>query len=117
MISARRMYLRPGHLYKKFEVKNFSAKIGAGGRPQHTYKDMDVVLSGVLAEADNRQMERFKQLQHPVTHTIVQKGSPLAKEMDKLVLGERVFFVQGVDEPGALGICTIYYVEERKDAQ
>ena len=27
-----------------------------------------------------------------------------AKEMDKLVFGERVFFVQGVDEPGALGI-------------
>lgn len=53
----------------------------------------------------------------PITHTIVQTGKPMAKAEDKLVLGNRIFLVQGVDEPGSLGVCTIYYVEERADVK
>jgi hypothetical protein len=29
------------------------------------------------------------------------------------VLGDRYFYIQGVNEPGSLGIWTIYYAEER----
>ena len=42
---------------------------------------------------------------------------PKAKAEDKLVLENRVFLIQGVDEPGSLGLCTIYYVEERADVK
>lgn len=48
-------------------------------------------------------------------HTIVQRGTPLAKKTDKLVLGNRVFYVVAVDDTGGLGISTLYYVEERDD--
>ena len=41
----------------------------------------------------------------------------MAEAEDKLVLGNRVFLIQGVDEPGSLGVCTIYYVEERADVK
>ena len=75
------------------------------------------MLKGVLAEADTRQKMRWEQLQHPITHTIVQTGKPKAKVEDKLVLENRVFLIQGVDEPGSLGVCTIYYVEERADVK
>ena len=61
--------------------------------------------------------DEMEQLQHPITHTIVQTGKPMAKAEDKLVLGNRIFLVQGVDEPGSLGVCTIYYVEERADVK
>ena len=53
--------------------------------------------------------------QHPITHTIVDRGHPKAVETDQLTCGNRKFYVQGVDEPGQLGLYTIYYVEERAD--
>ena len=29
------------------------------------------------------------------------------KAEDKLVLGERIFLIQGIDDPGSIGVCTI----------
>lgn len=49
------------------------------------------------------------------SHTIVDRGHPKAAETDQLTCGNRKFYVQGVDEPGQLGLYTIYYVEERAD--
>lgn len=109
------MYLRPGNLYKDFVVEENIAGVNASGRPKTSYEGGTKMVSGVLAEADNKQKMRWEQLQHPISHTIVQSGRPNAKAEDKLILGERIFLVQGVDEPGSLGICTIYYVEERMD--
>ncbi len=112
------MYLRPGNLYKDFIIEENVSGIGPNGRPNTSYKDDGVnMLKGVLAEADPRQKMRWEQLQHPITHTIVQNGKPKAKAEDKLVLGDRVFLVRGADEPGSLGVCTIYYVEERMDVK
>ena len=51
------------------------------------------------------------------THTIVQAGSPEAKKSDKLILGNRTFYIIDLDEVGSLGISTIYYAEERKDVK
>lgn len=112
------MYLRPGNLYKDFVIEENVAGVSSSGRPKTSYEGTGTkMLSGVLAEATNKQKMRWEQLQHPITHTIVQDGKPKAKEEDKLILGERVFLVQGIDEPGSLGICTIYYAEERKDVK
>ena len=48
---------------------------------------------------------------------IVQAGSPEAKKSDKLILGNRTFYIIDLDEVGSLGISTIYYAEERKDVK
>ena len=110
------VHLRPGNLYKDFIIEENCTSVSSAGRPRAVYSgDGSRMLRGALAEADDKQKMRWEQLQHPVTHTIVQGGEPKAKAEDKLVLGSRVFLIQGVDEPGGLGICTIYYVEERKD--
>ena len=112
------MYLRPGNLAKDFIIEQRSTSLSEIGRPKTAYQDDgNCMLKGVLAEADTRQKMRWAQLQHPITHTIVQTGKPMAKAEDKLVLGNRIFLVQGVDEPGSLGVCTIYYVEERADVK
>lgn len=112
------MYLRPGNLLKDFIVEESKTDVSPTGRPALSYKDDGAkMLRGVLAEADPRQKRRWEQLQHPITHTIVQTGRPQAKGEDKLVMGNRVFLVQGVDDAGSLGICTIYYVEERMDVK
>lgn len=70
---------------------------------------------GVLAGAQPNEIERFRQLEHPITHTITHKGHPKAQEGDRLIHGSRIFYVQGVDDPGELGAWAIYYAEERSD--
>lgn len=112
------MYLRPGNLYKYFTIEESSESISPTGRPTTSYNQKgDRLLRGALAEASPEQKIKWQQLQHPITHTIVQDGRPKAKAEDKLILGTRVFLIQAVDEPGSIGICTIYYVQERNDVE
>ncbi len=112
------MYLRPGNLYKEFIVEVSHSTVNANGRPVVTYlKDTGIVLKGMLARASAQEIRKFDNLEHPIDHTIVQQGRPKVKPEDKLILGNRVFLVRAVDEPGSIGICTIYYVEERMDVK
>ncbi len=75
------------------------------------------ILKGCLAEASDEDRTNHNQKDHVVTHTIVQAGSPKAKRTDKLILGERVFYIVDIDDTGMLGISTIYYAEERQDVK
>ncbi|MGI6498009.1 MAG: hypothetical protein ACOX0U_04195 [Oscillospiraceae bacterium] len=110
------MYLRPGNLYKDFIVEGKGTTISTRGRAKKEYDDEKAVrIRGVLAQAKPHEKQQWQQLQHPISHTIVQKGTPKAEAEDRLIFGDRMFFIQGVDEPGALGLWTIYYVEERFD--
>lgn len=112
------MYLRPGNLYKYFVIEQQVTTISKNNRTTTSYvRDGNKTLRGALAQATTQQKIEWEQLQHPITHTIVQDGRPRAKEEDKLILGDRIFLIKGVDEPGSIGICTIYYVEERKDVK
>ncbi len=107
------MYLRPGNLLKHFAVERYTPAGKTGGRPSYEYQ-ADGEIAAVLAQARPSEMERFRQDAHPITHTIVQRGRPKARPQDRLILGERQFYIQGVDEIGDLAICTIYYAEERR---
>ena len=109
-------YLRPGNLYKDFFVAKCTSGVDGKGRPVKKYdSDHSVVIHAVLAQATPQEKARWEQIQHPLTHTIVARGHPKAAETDQLTCGNRKFYVQGVDEPGQLGLYTIYYVEERAD--
>lgn len=110
------MHLRPGNLFKDFSIEKKGETLTSRGRAKSGYSGQTgEQLKAVLAEAKPQEKERWKQLQHPISHTITQKGTPKAGAEDRLILGERMFFIQGVDEPGAIGLWTIYYVEERFD--
>lgn len=97
------MYLRPGNLLKDFIVEESKTDVSPTGRPALTYKDDGVkMLRGVLAEADPRQKRRWEQLQHPITHTIVQTGRPRAKERISWLWGTGYFWFKGWMMPGTL---------------
>lgn len=118
MISTRYMYLRPGNMFKEFVIEGEAETVGTFGRPKMAYEQTGKrTLKGCLADATENDRERWKQLQHPITHTIVQAGPPKAKEEDRLILGERLFIIHAVDDCGGLGITTIYYAEERTDVR
>lgn len=110
------MYLRPGNLIKDFIIEKSNESFRTSGRIRSNYDGSGFdIIQGCITEADPEQKKQWMQLQHPVSHVIVQRGSPKAKEDDKLVLNNRVFFIQGIDNANGLGIITMYYVEERND--
>lgn len=74
-------------------------------------------IMGCLAEATDDDRTNHSNKEHIVTHTIVQPGSPKAKRADKLILGERAFYIVDIDDAGTLGLSTIYYAEERRDVK
>lgn len=109
------MRLVPGNLLKDFVVQPKAASVKkANGRLREQHRtDPPVRFRAVLANATPREIEQWRQMQHPITHTIVQRGAPSAQAEDRLVLDDRVFAVWGVNNIGALGMYTIYFVEER----
>lgn len=117
MNNTRMMYVRPGNLFKEFIVEDSVQVVTGTGRVANRHTgDGTRTLKGCLAEASDEDRVNHNQKDHIVTHTIVQAGGPKAKRADKLVLGERTFYIVDIDDAGSLGISTIYYAEERRDA-
>lgn len=118
MINARVMNFRPGNLFKDFVIESNESVVTKTGRVAAKHNgDGTRTLSGCLAEASDEDRTNHSHADHVVTHTIVQSGPPKAKRTDRLVLGERVFYIADIDDAGSLGISTIYYAEERNDAK
>ncbi len=114
------MYLRPGNLYKDFDVCRLKVE-KVSGFPKESYVSTGDHLKGVLAEASSNQSEkvkhRFDQSQHSLTHTLVAGGKSGVRKGDHLILGERGFLVLAIDNASALGISDIIYLEERNDVK
>ena len=118
MNSTRMMYVRPGNLFKDFIIEGNKQVVTSTGRVANNHTgDGTKTLKGCLAKASDEDRTNHSQKDHIVTHTIVQAGSPKAKRTDKLVFGERVFYIVDIDDADSLGISTIYYAEERRDAK
>lgn len=118
MVNARMMYLRPGNLFKDFVVETRTQTVTRTGRPAVGYSgDGSRMLQGCLADASDEERKAHSLPEHIVTHTIVQSGPPMAKRTDKLILGERVFYIVDIDDTGTLGLSTLYYAEERNDVK
>lgn len=110
------MYLRTGNLIKDFVIEPLKRTVNTKGRAQTTYDtETRGILRGVIADADAKAVERYSQAEHPCTHQIVQRGGEKAKPGDRLVRDHAHYYILGVDNVAALGIATIYYVEERTD--
>ena len=117
--------LRPGQGFQRFCVLRREGEVSGSGRA-HTgsLKEQGNFL-GILTEADPKEIDRYKQLGTPITHTIVQRGTKdCAKAEDILELRyppetekpSRKFIVRGDPKnPGDLGHFLVYRVEERKD--
>lgn len=118
MISTRMMYVRPGNLFKEFVIESNRQVVTSTGRVANSHTgDGTKTLKGCLAEASDEDRTNHSQKDHVVTHTIIQSGNPKAKRTDKLILGERTFYIVDIDDAGSLGISAIYYAEERRDAK
>ncbi len=118
MINARFMYVRPGNLFKEFIIEDNSQQVSGTGRVVNKHTgDGTKTLKGCLAQATDKDIANHSIHDHIVTHTIVQSGPPKAKVTDRLILGDRLFYICDMDDTGMLGISTLYYAEERSDVR
>ena len=111
--------LRPGQGFKPFTVLRRENGLTPKGRPCTGKLAPVGRIIGIISQASQTEKEQWKQSGHPITHTIVQRGTKdRAQATDVLELeGGRRFLVQGTQDPGELGHYTVYHVEERADLQ
>lgn len=118
-----RGFLRPGQGFRKFAVLRRTGTQTATGRPTTGKLEKCSDLIGIISRASQREVEQSKQNGHPITHTVLQRGTEgRARVTDVLELkthtGEtRRYLVQSVHDPAELGHFTSYGVEERTDLQ
>ncbi len=119
-----RGFHRPGQGFKLFKVLKRVSKRTDTGRPVTGHLEPQGSFFGIIAQASPTEREQARQSGHPITHTIVQRGTQNnAVETDVLELNEpgnngnptRRFLVQTVQDPGELGHFLVYKVEERMD--
>lgn len=116
MKNTRMMYFRSGNLWKEFILEHNMQMVTSTGRVANQHIGNGTkTLKGCLAEASKEDRTNHSQKEHIVTHTIVQAGKPKANRTDRLILGNRVFYIVDMDDVGRFGISTIYYAEERQD--
>jgi SPP1 family predicted phage head-tail adaptor len=109
------MYFPLSKQTRRFMAQAKTTTTDAKGRMVPTWNDT-VPFKGFLADSTAEQIERWSQTQHPVTHTIVAKGQPMAKEDERLKMDGRLFYIQRIENPGGYNLWTLYHCEERKDA-
>ena len=112
------VYLRPGQELREFAVYRDVESRTASGRITSSGRERLGRIRAVLAAAKPEEIERWRQLEHPVTHKIIQQGAAqfAIKAGDSLICEESRYIVQTVPyNPGGLNHWTIYYCEERGD--
>ena len=101
-----------------FDVYRNDDMITASGRPVNNGFTKIGEVKAILAAAKPEERERWRQLEHPVTHKIIQKGvAPFEiKPGDSFIRGNKRYIVQTAPyNPGDINHWTIYYCDERSD--
>lgn len=113
------IHLLPGQELRTFTVLRDGERRTASGRITMNGAGPIGEIKAILAAAKPEEIERWRQLEHPVTHKIIQQGvAPFEiKPGDYIVRGEKRYIVQTAPyNPGDLNHWTIYYCDERSDA-
>lgn len=110
--------LMPGQELRTFDVFRDGERRTASGRVTSNSTEWLGEIRAVLAAAKPEEMERWRQLEHPVTHKIIQRGkAPFEiKAGDSLAHGAKRYIIQAAPyNPGGINHWTIYYCDERSD--
>lgn len=111
------MFLFSGQEYREFIIYRGATVTTTGGRVlQNAQKEVGKLV-GVLAQANSKEKEKWKQITHPVSHKVVTRGELTELQVgDSLTMGGKTFFVSAVPyDVGGLGHFTVIYCSERLD--
>lgn len=111
------MNLRPESTYKACLAWPQGSGESSAGRVKPVVVPTDVQkveVRCIIAEVDAKEQTRFAQNNQTVTHTLVQKGKPVARRnwIIEHTASKRQFWIRSPDNGGGLDQYTIYYCEE-----
>ncbi len=112
------IHMVPGQELKPFEVYRDGEHRTASGRITANAREKLGEIRAVLAEAKPEETARWRQLEHTVSHKIIQQGIPPfeIKPGDSFIRGSQRYIVQTAPHnPGGINHWTIYYCHERGD--
>lgn len=113
-----RPMLRPGEGFKLFKVLRKEGGKTEKGRPTTSVLKPQGEFYGIVTKTDPTETDQHKQRGTPKNYTIVQMGTKNgAMATDILVHedGRRFLVKKDPRDPGGLGHCLVYNVEERDD--
>lgn len=108
----------PGQELRTFEVYRSGEHRTASGRVAANAETKLGEIKAILAAARPEEVNRWKQIEHPVSHKIIQQGTaPFeVKPGDWFVRGNKRYINRADPyNPGDINHWTIYYCDERSD--
>ena len=109
--------LIPEDLVKVFTIEDYQRVYDEEGGYTQDWVAVGA-LEAILADAGTREYLRAQVASENTTHTVNQQGPPQAVDGQRLRVlmpdgREMYLLIESVDNPGGLGIWTIYYCERR----
>jgi len=115
------LMLRPGQELREFTVSRPETRGTDNGREGLTNEFQEVgKVRAILAQAKPEEVQRWKQLNHPITHKIImQKKPPFDIRPGDIFErdGKRYYHQMTPYDLGDLGHWTIFYCDERGDVK
>ena len=109
------IFLRPGEEQMEYKIYHRSSDVNNRGRTTYAIDEEPVgTLFGSVSAAHQSEVERFKQLGHPVSHTIVVHCPTVAGMGDVLMRGDDVYNVEGKDNLAGLGAFYVLYLNKKE---
>lgn len=108
----------PGKELKNFTIERATTGVTPNGRVSRGGREPIGSLRAILAQARPTERDQWRQVSHPVTHKIIQRGIPdfVLKPGDVFVHGHREFILAAAPyNIGELNHWTTYFCEERSD--
>ncbi len=109
------IFLRPGQQIKKFNVYRKTNTKDSKGRVNFNHDNILIGTTfGSISKANQKEMDRWKQIEHPISHSIVIEGTSIIEAEDVLELDNNKYYVQGKDNPGGINAFEIIYCNQVK---
>lgn len=111
-----KMFFTPSELLKEFIVETKVPDVNERGREVASWQETEpqTKVTGIIGQLSQQEKEKYRQMQVEITHTILSKGTPQAKNGDRFVFEDnRYLYIHKVENAAEIGLWTVYQCEEK----
>ena len=100
-----------GQQLRTFEVYRKQSSTDARGHVAYGDEELIGKIKASISVANQREVEKYKQMGHPITHTLVQQLKTIVQAEDVLLMDGNRYYVKGVDNPAGLNFYAIIHCD------
>ena len=100
-----------GQQLRTFEVYRKTSQKDAKGHVSYGGEELIGKIKASISVANQKEVEKYKQMGHSITHTLVQQLKTIVKAEDVLVMDGVRYYVKGVDNPAGLNFYAIIFCD------